>query len=157
MQPLKVILKFFRGIRGQIEIMRSCRQSHCRVPGRDKRQSVPLTIVTTTETWSPLDMAHKMDRKTYNPIEIYEEFSSEVSKTILASAKETADQLGIQCECVQVTDRHPAEGILETATSKDCNLIVMASYGRHGVKKVLLGSVANEVLSNSTVPVLIIR
>jgi nucleotide-binding universal stress UspA family protein len=122
-----------------------------------KELNVSVTVVTITEMWSAYELTYNVGRENPNPIEQHEDIAAEVSKKILASAKEAAEQLGISCECVHVSDRHPAEGILETATSKGCNLIVMASHGRRGVKKVLLGSVANEVLSNSAVPVLIIR
>ena len=51
----------------------------------------------------------------------------------------------------------PAEGILEAATNIGADLIVMASHGRRGLAKFLLGSQATEVLTHSTVPVLICR
>ena len=102
-------------------------------------------------------MADDMEHKVPNPVEQYEKMAADASNKILDSAKEAANQLGVSCECVHVSDQHPAEGILETATSKGCDLIVMASHGRRGVQKVILGSVANEVLGNANVPVLIIR
>ena len=40
-----------------------------------------------------------------------------------------------------------AEGILETAKSRGCDLIVMASHGRRGLELLLLGSQAVRVLS----------
>jgi nucleotide-binding universal stress UspA family protein len=51
----------------------------------------------------------------------------------------------------------PAEGILATAKTKDCDLIVMASHGRRGVARLLLGSQAVEVLTLSPIPVLVCR
>ena len=51
----------------------------------------------------------------------------------------------------------PAEGIIETAKARGCDLIVMASHGRRGLARVLLGSQATRVLTLSTVPVLICR
>jgi nucleotide-binding universal stress UspA family protein len=117
----------------------------------------PVTIVTITELWASLDMAQSFSKSNPNPIEKYEKFVADESHKILASAKVEAKAQGVSCECVHVADRHPAEGILETATSKSCDLIVMASHGRRGLKKVFLGSVANEVMGNSNVPVLIVR
>ena len=119
--------------------------------------NLPVTIVTTTELWSAFNMANDMEHKVPNPVEQYEKMAADASNKILESAKEAANQLGVSCDCVHVSDQHPAEGILETATSKGCDLIVMASHGRRGVQKVILGSVANEVLANVNVPVLIIR
>lgn len=49
------------------------------------------------------------------------------------------------------------EGILETAETEGCDLIVMASHGRQGVKALILGSVAQKVLTHARVPVLIVK
>jgi nucleotide-binding universal stress UspA family protein len=57
---------------------------------------------------------------------------------------------------VQVTN-FPAEGIIESAKSQGCDLIVMSSHGRRGLARVLLGSQATRVLTLSTVAVLICR
>jgi nucleotide-binding universal stress UspA family protein len=56
-----------------------------------------------------------------------------------------------------VQDQHPAEGIIATAKDKGCDLIVMASHGRRGIDRILLGSQANEVLTHSKVAALIVR
>jgi nucleotide-binding universal stress UspA family protein len=48
-------------------------------------------------------------------------------------------------------------GILDTAASVGADLIVMGSHGRHGVEKLVLGSVAQRVLSHSHLPVLVVR
>jgi len=56
-----------------------------------------------------------------------------------------------------VRDRLPAEGILEAANTLGCDLIVIASHGRGGLSKMLLGSVAAEVLTLSSISVLICR
>lgn len=49
------------------------------------------------------------------------------------------------------------KGILETADSCGADLIVMGSHGRKGLEKLVLGSVASQVLSNALLPVLIVR
>lgn len=76
---------------------------------------------------------------------------------ILTHAADAAKTQAVRCETVHVRDRHPAEGIIETALQKGCDLIVMASHGRRGVNRLLLGSQANEVLTHSKVPALIVR
>jgi hypothetical protein len=53
--------------------------------------------------------------------------------------------------------RATAEGIIATAKDKGCDLIVMASHGRRGLSKLILGSQATRVLALTTVPVLICR
>ncbi|MDD3784070.1 MAG: universal stress protein [Hydrogenophaga sp.] len=49
------------------------------------------------------------------------------------------------------------EGILDTAKAEGCDLIVMASHGRKGVTALILGSVAQKVLTHSPIPVLIAK
>ncbi|MBT9551764.1 MAG: universal stress protein [Hydrogenophaga sp.] len=49
------------------------------------------------------------------------------------------------------------EGVIETAQAEGCDLIVMASHGRQGVKALILGSVAQKVLTHAKVPVLIVK
>ena len=49
------------------------------------------------------------------------------------------------------------EGVIETAQAEGCDLIVMASHGRQGMKALILGSVAQKVLTHSSVPVLIVK
>ncbi|WP_342129655.1 universal stress protein [Hydrogenophaga sp. OTU3427] len=49
------------------------------------------------------------------------------------------------------------EGITETARIEACDLIVMGSHGRQGVEALILGSVAQKVLTHAKVPVLIVK
>jgi nucleotide-binding universal stress UspA family protein len=49
------------------------------------------------------------------------------------------------------------EGILETAQAEGCDLVVMGSHGRKGIQALILGSVAQKVLTHSKVPVLIVK
>jgi nucleotide-binding universal stress UspA family protein len=71
-------------------------------------------------------------------------------------ARAAADA-GVPYEGVQVTSDYPAEVILATARKKKCDLIVMASRGRHGLRGVLLGSETQKVLTQSRIPVLVCR
>jgi len=50
-----------------------------------------------------------------------------------------------------------AESIIDTAKKHECDLIVMASHGRKGIKRILLGSETQHVLTHSTQPVLVLR
>lgn len=58
---------------------------------------------------------------------------------------------------LHVPDAHPAEAIVDAAKSEGCSLIVMASHGRRGLGRLLLGSQTAEVLAHSPVPVLVVR
>ena len=51
----------------------------------------------------------------------------------------------------------PNKAIIACAREQGCDLIVMASHGRHGLKGLLLGSETQEVLVHSAIPVLVHR
>jgi nucleotide-binding universal stress UspA family protein len=67
-----------------------------------------------------------------------------------------AEQVGIPAEVLHVSNAHPATAIIETAKSRGCDLIVMASHGHRGFRKLLLGSQTSEVLADGSVPVLVV-
>ena len=122
-----------------------------------KEMSAAVTFITVTEIWSALDMAAEVNRGTPNPMEIYEEMAAKTAQGILDAAKKVARDAGVKCETLHVRDRAPAEGIIATAEEKGCDLIVMASHGRRGLNRILLGSQTTEVLAYSKVPVLVVR
>ncbi len=49
------------------------------------------------------------------------------------------------------------QGILDAARRRKCDVIFMASHGRRGLKSLLLGSVTQQVLAHSKIPVLVYR
>lgn len=51
----------------------------------------------------------------------------------------------------------PSHEIVKHANSIDADLIVMATHGRSGFRKLLLGSVADRVITTSSVPVLLVK
>jgi nucleotide-binding universal stress UspA family protein len=75
----------------------------------------------------------------------------------LDEARAMAEQIGISAELLHVPNAHPATAIIETAKSRGCDLIVMASHGRRGLRKLFLGSQTSEVLVDGSVPVLVVH
>ena len=76
---------------------------------------------------------------------------------VLDEARGMAEQIGISAEFLHVPNAHPATAIIETAKSRGCDLIVMASHGRRGLRKLFLGSQTSEVLADGSVPVLVVH
>ena len=64
---------------------------------------------------------------------------------------------GVACESIQVENVDPYQAIIDTAESKGCDLIVMASHGRHGISAIVLGSETIKVLTHCKIPVLVHR
>lgn len=75
----------------------------------------------------------------------------------LDAIDKAARELGVACDTQVVTGDHPHEAILRTAKEQGCDLVVMASHGRSGIKALLLGSETQKVLTHSTLPVLVLR
>jgi nucleotide-binding universal stress UspA family protein len=74
----------------------------------------------------------------------------EAARTALAAA-------GVPVQ-TQVVEAHAIwRGILDTAATGGADLIVMGSHGRSGLEKLVLGSVAQRVVSHAPLPVLIVR
>lgn len=125
--------------------------------GLAKSLGASVTIVTVTENWSAVDMASAVEFGAANPIGDYEKAEAEIAARILTAAEAKAREAGVNARTVHVRDRHPADGIVETANSEGCDLIVMASHGRRGVERVLIGSQATKVLTYTKIPTLIVR
>jgi nucleotide-binding universal stress UspA family protein len=113
-----------------------------------------VTVVNVTEPW---DVFGAPEGITLTPPEGYVERIAAEAAKVLASVADAAETLGLSCGTSHVKDRFPADGIIECAGERGCDLIVMASHGRRGFRWLLLGSVANEVVTRSAVPVLICR
>ena len=75
----------------------------------------------------------------------------------LAEIRAAATAAGVACDTVMTTPAEPYQGIVAAANDQRCDLVCIGSHGRGGVASVLLGSVAQKVLSHSTIPVLVCR
>ncbi len=75
----------------------------------------------------------------------------------LAVVTKAATEAGVECDSVARNHAHPYEAIISVAGQRNCDLIVMASHGRGGVRGVLLGSETQKVLTHCHIPVLVVR
>lgn len=116
-----------------------------------------VDIVTVSEPWT-LGMYDAMGWSAgYENNPEYKQEREESAQAILNGALQAAADAGVEAESHHVLDRYAAEGILQAAQDLGTDLIVMTSHGRRGMSRVLLGSQTVEVLSGSSVPVLVIR
>lgn len=125
--------------------------------GLAKSIGAEILVVTVTELWSPRFAADQAEMGKFNAVEVYENAEKRAADATLKRAGDLAAAQGITADTRHVSDRRPSEGILETAQLEDCELIVMASHGRRGIQKVLMGSQTAEVIALSDRPVLVIR
>jgi nucleotide-binding universal stress UspA family protein len=77
--------------------------------------------------------------------------------SIVDAVKAAAVEQGLKAKAVVVKSDLIAEAILSAAKKHKCDLIVMASHGRRGIKRLLLGSETQQVLTHSDIPVLVLR
>lgn len=87
----------------------------------------------------------------------YQKAGEEYGAKVLKAAKADADKLGVDAETLHVEEMWAAEAINQVAQERGCDLIVMASHGRRGLGRLILGSQTVEVLTHSKVPVLVVR
>ncbi len=123
-----------------------------------KQLGARVTIVTVTEMWDSANIAASaMWMADARPIQEYENAAAEGARKILDAASAAAKAAGVTADVVHVRDKHPAEGIIQAAQDRGADLVVMASHGRRGLGRLILGSQTTEVLTHSKVPVLVVR
>jgi len=89
--------------------------------------------------------------------EKFAELADKQADEFLGQVEQLCNAAGVSCNKVAITSDVPYEAIIETAESKGCDLIFMASHGRKGITGLLLGSETNKVLTHSKIPVLVYR
>ena len=75
----------------------------------------------------------------------------------LAEIQQSFSREGISVDTKIIRGVAASEGIVQIANEIGADLIIMGSHGRTGVKEMMLGSVAQNVLTQSPVPVLIVK
>lgn len=113
------------------------------------------TLVSVMETIFPY-AAGEVGLSTSMHVEFAEIQKRSVQK-ILADAGDAAGRIGVEADTVCLDNVGPAAAIIETAATRGCDLIVMSSHGRRGLRRLILGSVTWEVLTTSSIPVLVVR
>ncbi len=94
------------------------------------------------------------ERETYARIEAQQ---IELAQAVVDGVKASAQAAGVQTTALTVKAVSVADAVIDTAQKNSCDLIVMASHGRRGIARVLLGSETQHVLTHSQIPVLVLR
>ncbi|MEG2359409.1 universal stress protein [Acinetobacter sp.] len=79
------------------------------------------------------------------------------AKERLEDIKQSFIRDGIEVDVKLIHGVSPSEGIIQVADEVSADLIIMGSHGRTGLQKMMLGSVAQNVLTQSPIPVLIVK
>lgn len=119
-----------------------------------KTTGAQVTCVTVSE---PLWSAMPTEVAIAFPYNDYERAVAACAAGVLSAVAEEAAKRGVSCTVKHVQNQLPADCIVAIAKENGCDLIVMASHGRRGLLKLMLGSQAMKVVTMSTIPVLIYR
>lgn len=92
----------------------------------------------------------------YGQAEYLSAATAEANAAVKA-AKEAFAGAAVTVEASVVESHAAWRGIVEAGDSMRADLIVMGSHGRSGLEKLVLGSVAQAVLSHTKLPVLVVR
>jgi nucleotide-binding universal stress UspA family protein len=123
-----------------------------------KALNAKATVITVTE---PLEVDYGGGHAggwipSKEEFDRFDAASKESAGKVLDEVRALVEQIGISAELLHVPNAYPAAAIIETAKSRGCDLIVMASHGRRGLRKLLLGSQTSQVLADGSVPVLVV-
>ena len=83
--------------------------------------------------------------------------SREHAQRCVDEVADVAKARGVRFEPLVTKSAVPSRGIIEAAEQRRCDVIFMASHGYRGLAGLLLGSVTQEVLTHSKIPVLVFR
>jgi nucleotide-binding universal stress UspA family protein len=109
-----------------------------------------LNIMKIDLPWTEMDAAHFDINALRKPL-----FAS--SRKYLSEVQNRLSSEGIKAKTESLEANSPAYAITDYAQKHGMELIVMATHGYTGLKKIMMGSVASGVLHSSPVPVLLIR
>jgi nucleotide-binding universal stress UspA family protein len=92
-----------------------------------------------------------------NDVKRIESQWGDAAQAMVDGVKAQGDAQGVAVKAVIAKSDLVAEAIISAAKKHKCDLIVMASHGRKGLKRLLLGSETQHVLTHSHIPVLVLR
>jgi len=82
---------------------------------------------------------------------------AQASQAQLDAVAKSAKAKGVSVKTVVVKADIVSDALIATAKKQKVDLIVMASHGRKGIKRLLLGSETQQVLTHASIPVLVLR
>ena len=81
----------------------------------------------------------------------------DAAQALVDKVKAQGNAEGVTVKAVVAKSDLVAEAVISAAKKHKCDLIVRAAHGRKGIKRLLLGSETQHVLTHSHIPVLVLR
>lgn len=118
---------------------------------------VVCVFVANENQAAVFDFAHVKPDNSWPTNEEYEKAVKSAAKEFMTPIREAASAAGVKLDEQTYISNSPALYIVSAAEKNGCDLIYMASRGRAGWEKMLLGSVAAQVITASSIPVLVFK
>jgi nucleotide-binding universal stress UspA family protein len=100
-------------------------------------------------------MYESMAAYPFDPQELLKEMRTEAAAVVTKSLKRAS--LENDAVTVKIVEGNAASVLVETAEDAKASIVVLGSHGRRGLRRFFLGSVAEEVVRRSSIPVLVAR
>ena len=114
-----------------------------------KKEDMEVVVVYAIEDFCPIGVT-EVDCNMVREIQMKE------AKNIIGRALKRIKDAGVSGKDVTSVG-NPADVIIESAKKENAEMIVVASTGKHGIKKVALGSVTSRVVEYSPIPVFVMK
>lgn len=114
-----------------------------------KTQDVEIIVVNVAEEYCPIGLA-EIDCDTIHKLILKE------SKAIMQAALDRFNAAGIEAKGV-VEYGNPAEKIIDVVKKEKADEIIASSHGKHGAKKLLMGSVTSRLVEWAPCPVVVVK
>ena len=88
--------------------------------------------------------------------DVIDHVSAEAGRHALQPARDLPEAAGVDYEC-EVAKGDPAHTLIDISERFACDMVIMGARGASALRSAMLGSVSNEVLHASTVPVVIVK
>ena len=125
--------------------------------GLAKAVGAKVTALIVEAPFNVFDVPESRMRQMPEAFAQHAEYVKRHAGKVLDGVAAAAKKAGVACDTVQMEHDQPYRAIIDTAKSKGCDAIIMASHGRGGISAVLLGSVTNKVLTHTAIPVVVVH
>lgn len=120
-----------------------------------KALGAKVTAYYAIEELQPIySEGYAMDQATIDNIEERGRMAGQKHVDVIGKLAKAA---GVRFASEVKTAYTPYEGIIKAARKYKCDAIFMASHGRRGISRLIMGSVTQKVLSHSKIPVVVYR
>jgi nucleotide-binding universal stress UspA family protein len=116
-----------------------------------------VTVLTVVEPLDSDTIEAAINGGISDPVALYDRQIDERMKKRFGVTTQRASEHGVSTRLAHDAWDDPAEAIIEMAEKSNCDLIVMASHGRRGTARLLHGSRTAEVITHTSIPVLVVR